>query len=210
MYETDQEQIEAMKNWWNQNGNWVIGGFFIFVLSFAGWTWFKSSQETHRVEASRVYDQLLATVSGDATSSAQRMALINTLKSDYSTLGYAVMAALIEAKDAVEANEYSSALSALQWAETNAEKSMLPVIKYRKALVLYANDELDRALSELESIKSEGHQALTYELKGDILLEQGNIDAAREAFQIAVDASSEQGINSPFLTIKLNDLAKAE
>lgn len=210
MYETDQEQIEAIKNWWNQNGNWVIGGFFVFILSFVGWSWFQSSQEAHRVEASRIYDQLLTIVASDAANSAERAELINTLKSDYSKLGYAVMAALIEAKDAVEVSDYSAALTALQWAEANADKSMLPVIKYRKALVLYANDELDRALSELEGIKSEGHQALTYELKGDILLEQGKVDAAREAFQTAVDASSEQGIDSPFLTIKLNDLAKAE
>lgn len=210
MYETDQEQIEAIKNWWNENANWVIGGFLAFILSFAGWTWFQNSQQAQRVEASRLYDQLILNVSNSAADLEQRAEMIEQLKSGYSGMGYAVMAALIEAKDAVEVNDYAAAMSALQWAEDNADDTLLPVIKYRQALVLYAQNELDAAIVALDSIQSEGHQALTMELKGDILLEQGNVDAAREAYQAAVDASAEQGINSPFLTIKLNDLAQAE
>ena len=48
------------------------------------------------------------------------------------------------------------------------------------------------------------------ELKGDILLAQGKIDEARAAYQAAVDLSADQGINNPYLKIKLDDLAVAE
>jgi predicted negative regulator of RcsB-dependent stress response len=210
VYETDQEQIEAIKNWWNQNGNWVIGGFIVFIMSYVGYHWYQNSAEQHRFEASATYDELLLTITAESEDAQRRASLVSLLKDDYSDLGYATMAALIEAKAAVEADDLEKALTELDWALNNADKSLKTVILYRKAQVQYGLDRLDAALTTLASIEGEGHEAVTYELKGDILVEQGKKDEAREAFQIALDKSADQSINNPYLKVKLDDLAVAE
>ncbi|MBU2862959.1 tetratricopeptide repeat protein [Reinekea forsetii] len=210
MYDTDQEQIEAIKAWWSANANWVIASVLVFIFAFAGWNWYQVDQLNHKEEASRLYDRLLVNVSATEADLDERASMISALKTDYADLGYAVMAALFEAKDSVEAKEYSAALSSLEFAYDHADESLHGVILYRKALVQFGMGELDAALATLDAITGEGHQALTFELKGDIYLAQGNESAARDAYQSAVDLSSDQGINNPYLAVKLNDLAVAE
>lgn len=210
MYETDQEQIEAIKSWWNQNGNWVIGGFIVFIAAYVGYLWYQNAAEQHRFEASETYEQLMLNMTAENVDAEKRTALVNILKSDYADLGYGTMAALIEAKAAVEDGELEKALVELNWALDNSDKSLKTVILYRKAQVQYGLNRLDNALSTLAEIKGDGHQAVTFELKGDILLEQGKRDEAREAYQTAYDMSADQSINNPYLKIKLDDLAVAE
>jgi predicted negative regulator of RcsB-dependent stress response len=210
VYETDQEQIEAMKSWWGQNGNWVIGGVILFLAAYIGFHWYQNAAEQHRYDASETYEQLLLNITDESASSEERATLSNLLKNDYADLGYGAMAALIEAKAAVDAGDLDTALTELTWAENNADESLMAIVLYRKALVQYANEDLDAALTTLNKIEGDGHQALSFELKGDILLEQGKKDDARKAYQAAVDLSADQSINNPYLKIKLDDLAVAE
>ena len=206
MYETDQEQIEAIKSWWSQNANWVVGGFILFILAYFGYHWYQNSMEKHQLAASDLYEQL---VKLPATDTDGRTKIINELKADYSDLTYSSLAALFAAKAAVEGSDYSTALTEIDWAEQHADKELLPVILYRKALVLYAQNDLDGAMAALDAIKGDGHQAVTHELKGDILLAQGKTNEARLSYQQALDESAKEGINNPFLKIKVDDLAQS-
>jgi len=210
VYETDQEQIEAIKSWWGQNGNWVIGGFIVFIMAYIGYNWYQSSAEKHRFEASATYDQLLLNMTSATPDAEQRQSLTSLLKSDYADLGYGALAALIEAKAAVDSGDLDKALVELEWAQKNGDKSLQAVVLYRKAQVQYAQNNLDAAITTLNAIEGDGHQALSFELKGDILLEQGKRDEARNAYKAAVDLSADQSVNNPFLKIKLDDLAVAE
>jgi predicted negative regulator of RcsB-dependent stress response len=210
VYETDQEQIEAIKSWWNQYGNWVIGGFILFLASFIGYHTYQNSAEQHRYEASASYDRLLLNMTDENADEGERKSITTLLKTEYADLGYGAMAALIEAKAAVDAEDFDSALVELDWALNNSEESLKTVILFRKAQVQYAADSLDAALTSLSAIEGNGHQAVTFELKGDILLDQGKKDEARQAYQAAFDLSEEQSINNPYLKIKLDDLAIAE
>ena len=210
MYETDQEQIEAIKGWWNQNGNWVIGGCLVFIVSYIGLYLYQSSAQEHRIDGSQAYEQLLVNLTSETPDSEALDAQIGLLKGEYSDLGYGVMAALLEAKVAVDAGNFESALPALDWAAKNAEPALLTVILYRKAMVQYALNDLDAALTSLNAIRGDGHQTLTFELKGDILLDQGKPDEARSAYKAALDLSGDEGMDNPYLQIKLDDLAVAE
>jgi predicted negative regulator of RcsB-dependent stress response len=206
VYETDQEQIEAIKSWWNQNGNWVIGGFIAFILAYSGYYVYESSVREHKLAGSAIYDELMGLEDSDTET---RQTLIAQLKNDYDDLTYSVLASMDEAKGAVEADDLDSALTELSWAEKHADSTLLPVVQYRKAQVLYGKNELDKALSVLSAIKGDGHQALTLELKGDVLLAQGKLDEARTAYQQAFDSSTKQNINNPYLKMKVDDLAQA-
>ncbi|TCS42006.1 YfgM family protein [Reinekea marinisedimentorum] len=210
MYDTDQEQIEALQKWWSKNGNWVVGGFIIFIAAYVGVQLYQNSTENHRLEASAIYEELSESLASGAQADEKHQQLIDELKDDYADLGYGIMAALLEAKISVEEGDLDSALTELDWALDNADKTLTPVILYRKAQVLYALDELDDALTALNAIEGEGHQAVSYELKGDILLEQGKVEDARAAYQTASDLAESQSINNPYLKIKLDDLAVAE
>lgn len=210
MYDTDQEQIEAMKSWWEKNGNWVIAGVLIFIASYGGFFWYQNNAQQQSIAASMTYDRLLLNLTSTDADESERQALSGLLKSDYADMGYGVMAALIEAKVAVDAGDLDTALAELNWAQSKADDALTPVILYRKAMVQYGLGQLDTALATLNSIDGTGHVVLSSELKGDIFLEQGNLEQARTAYQAAIDASQDEGINNPYLQIKLNDIAAGE
>lgn len=208
MYETEQEQIEAIKKWWNQYGNWIIGGFLLALVSYFSWSYYQSSTQSRLEAASAKYDELVALVERGAPAS-DRSAAIEQLKSDYSRTTYAVYAALFGAADAVAGGDYQAALAELDWALSQSATELRPVIQVRKARVQYASGELDAALATLDAISRPGFDVVINELRGDILAEQGHHDLARSAYETAMARSQEEGISTPFLEIKLNDLATA-
>ena len=65
--------------------------------------------------------------------------------------------------------------------------------------------KLDAAQATLEKVTSEAFAAQREELKGDVLVKKGEMDAARAAYQSALDAGGAQ--TSPALQMKLDDLA---
>lgn len=208
MYETEQEQIEAIKKWWNQYGNWIIGGFLIALISYFSWNFYQNSTQSRFEAASIKYDELVALVEQEGSASDRR-ALIDELKADYSKTTYAVYAALLGAADAASAGNYNDALAELDWALSQAADELRPVVLVRMARVQYANDELDAALATLDQVSRPGFDVVINELRGDILTDQGHNDLARSAYETAMERSQEEGISTPFLEIKLNDLATA-
>lgn len=210
VYETDQEQIEAIKAWWNENANWVIGAFIALIASYGGVQWYQGAQEAHRLAGSEQFDSLLTLVADADVDADARQALVADIKNEYDDLGYGPMAALLEAKAQVESGNLEAALAELTWAEGKADAELLPVVLYRKALVQFEQGEFSAALASLDAIKVTGHEAVSQELRGDILLAQGDEEGARKAYQAALDASAEQGINNPYVAMKLNELASAE
>ena len=37
VYNTEEEQVEAIKKWWNENGKSIITGIIIGVIAIFGW-----------------------------------------------------------------------------------------------------------------------------------------------------------------------------
>lgn len=205
MYDTEQEQIEAIKKWWSANGNYVIGAVLVALVAFFSWTFYKNMAQSKLEAASVLYDDMMSAVdSGDADTVAAR---IGNLKSDYSDTVYGVYAALQGAKQAVDSGDMVAAVSELEWALDNADDSLTPVVHLRLARVHYSVENYAAALAELDAIDQPGFEVPSHELRGDILLSQGDVDAARAAYQTALEESAQQGINSPYLEMKLNDLA---
>lgn len=207
MSESDQEQIEVVKQWWRQYGAWVIACLLLFVAVYGGYYWYSESLQQRRYAASALFDELLQRQEANPADD-ESARLVEQLKTDYSDLGYGTLAALLQAKNAMEQGDYEQALGQLGWAEKHAAAELRSLVSYRKAQVLYASDQLNEALTTLAELTGEHHQAISHELKGDILLEQGDVAGARLAFQAALEASAEQAVNNPYLQIKVDDLAQ--
>ncbi len=149
-------------------------------------------------------------IQSEEGSASEQTGLIETLKSEYGNSTYAVYAALHAAKLAVNQGELDQAASELAWALDRADNRLKPIVRIRQARVQYAQGALDEALTSLDAVEATGFEVAVNELRGDILAAQGDSDAAREAYQTAYDQSQQQGMDSRFLKMKLDDLATAE
>ena len=213
-YRTEEEQVEALKRWWNENGRSIIAAVVVAVsLSFAYQTW-RGSNERQNENASDLYQNLLQSVSGASENSAlaaQGAALGEQLKADYDDTVYAQFAALYLARLAVENDDLAGAQSQLRWVLGKADKGSdtEQLAQLRLARELAAAWDTDQALAILESGAQGSYQASYALARGDILLSQENTEGARLAYTqaLALAASNPGQLNLAALQQKLQSLS---
>jgi predicted negative regulator of RcsB-dependent stress response len=205
MNETEEEQIETLKKWWAENGRAIILGVLIGGSAIFGWRWWGSYQLQEAQTASFAYQDVLVEFdNGDAEQVNEGAQL---LRNDYASTPYAALASLLVAKLAVDGNDLDGAAEALRWAMQNSpEQDVRNIATMRLSRVLSAQGNYDEAINLLNRDFPTVYTALVEEVKGDILVAQGNTTLAKAAYVRAQAANQAQG-NSSLLQMKLDDLA---
>ena len=215
-YETEEQQIEALKKWWSENSTMIIGGIAIGVSSIFGWQYYQSQTLLHTSSASVIYEQVL-TNSQNTAGASQQLTKVNMLQAEYSDTPYASLSALILARQQFESGELAKAQQQLQWVVDNARQEELKYLaNIRLARLLLTTDQADKALDVLNQEFPESFKAIALELKGDALLTQGNKAEAKAAYtqsqllttdvnrylQLKIDDIGETKVNTPEATDK--------
>lgn len=186
-YATEEEQVEALKRWWRENGKAIVAGAALGILALVGWRGWSWHQETQALEASAIYDRVSARIrDGD------REALVTAaerLRDDYGSTTYAALGALAAARAAVDAGEPEAAAEWLRWAMDNGDGAKLGyVARGRLARLEAANGRIDEGLALLDIDPPPAWAGLYGEIRGDLLTQKGDREAAAEAYRAALDA----------------------
>lgn len=205
-YETEEQQVEAIKSWWSENGRSVLFGVVLGVAVIGGWRGFGAYKDSQAQDAAGLYGQFAEAV--DAKNIAEASSLGAQLRDEFSGYTFPVMASLAEAGLLVsEGKDLAGAAERLQWAVDNASlEEMKVVASLRLARVRAALGEYDAALSALPESASPAFAAMTAEIRGDIELAMGDETKARASYEEAQTLSGDVA-NPGVLEMKLGDLA---
>lgn len=206
-YETEEQQVEALKAWWNENGKAVITGVVLGASLIGGWTFWQSRVESQAVAASDGFSQTIEAINSSDAATAAKLA--DELQDDQPDSLYSSYANLAAARTDIENDNLSSAADRLKWVSNNAPQADVQLIaKVRLARVQGAMGDASAGLSSLPSTFPEAFTGLVEEARGDLLFLNGDSDAAKTAYEAAQE--SEYVANRDGLTMKLNELAKAD
>ncbi|MDC0663305.1 YfgM family protein [Marinobacter sp. SS21] len=211
---TEEEQIQAIKNWWKKNGSSLLIGIGAALAIVFGWQAWQKQQDQQRSAAAAEFANLLIAYSDQADESrAETVSYVaSQLQEEFEDSAYAIYGTLILAQlQLVELNDDSAALASLQWAHERAagNPALELVVRSRLARAQLANGQLDEALATVRDASNpSSFKALLAELEGDILMAQGDQEAAGEAYLQARQASR-TGRNG-VLELKLADLGIGE
>ncbi|KNC65097.1 YfgM family protein [Pseudoalteromonas ardens] len=198
IYSTEEQQAEAIKRFFRENGTSLIIGAVLGLGGLYGWKAYNQHQIDTAEAGSEAYNQLVD--SGDVLTKSDDFLATNGESS------YAVLAAFVAAKEAVEQGKLDVAQEKLNFAANTVKSPELKATAYlRLARVQAAREDYSAALATLGNPMPESFAAQVAEVKGDVLLAQGNKEAARDEYQKAVTAGGSD--NNPLLQIKLDDLA---
>ncbi len=201
-YETEEQQVEAIKDWWKENSKSVFLGVVLGVGGIFSWRGWVSYEQGQAVEASDLYAQVADAAVAEDSSTVKSLSA--TLRNDHSGSAFASMASLMEARVDVQSGALSDASEHLQWVVDNASlEEMKVVAQLRRARVLLAEGKADDALNALPSKVTPEFAGRAAEIRGDIHLAKGDLDAARNAYS---EAQAQSQGNS-LLGMKLDDLA---
>ena len=203
-YLTDEEQLDRLKNWWQENGTSIIVAVVVVVGGVAGWRWYDAEQVEAVQAASERYEAFLE-ATGDA-----RAEMAEGLDAEFGETGYATFALLHQAKDATESGDLESAIGTLRRvADGGAHPLIKDVARVRLARLLQEQGDADAALGVLAEVTSQGFRARVLELKGDIHVIRGERALAHEAY-LSAAAETGEGEQRPILEYKVDDTAPPE
>lgn len=204
-YNTEEEQVEALRRWWEENGRSTIAAIVIALAAGFGWQTWQKYDQGQSENASDLYQALLQAVNVSETSGAAMgpaTALAEQLKTEYGSSTYAQFAALHLARNAVDAGNLAEAEAQLRWvlAKTDAGSDTAQIAQLRLARVLASSGQPEQALTILE--QGEGaYQASYAAARGDVLLGLGREDEARAAYNVARALSSAGGMSGTDSTL---------
>ena len=205
----EQEQLEAIKSWWERYGNLIMAtaiACLLTIAAFQGWRYYRHQQS---LAAVTLYEQLVQAERANEHKKVRDIAAQITDK--YARTPYAAMAALSAARAGFESGDLAASKSQLQWVIDNGREDELhDVARLRLAGVLLDEKKYDEALALVNADHGQAFSGLYADLKGDILLAQGKPGAARGAYQQALDKSDARSPYRPMIQAKLDALGDAK
>ncbi len=205
IYQTEEQQVEAIKNFWSENGNSLIAGLVIGLAGFVGFDYYQEHQLAQQQQTADTYIanmDLAEKKPEEFTKQAQ--AFINENKDS----SYASLTALAMAKNVLSHQDYQQAAKYIQTAIDKAPNEGIKAIATLRLAQLQTQlAQYDVALSNLAKPMPKSFIASIEEAKGDIYVLQGKNDLARTAYQTAIDNDGLKASSS--LQMKIDDLAIA-
>lgn len=202
LYDTEEQQVEAIKDWWKENGKAVIFGAVIGLGGLFGWRYYQDSVVAAQEAASQSYSKAIDALLAKGIESE---GTIQTFIDANKETEYAVLAAMQLAKVQVEAGQLDEALAQLEWAKgATKDAALKSLLTFRVARLQAEQGQFDDALTQLSSIQEKSWAGRVAELRGDILMRKGDSAAAYAAYTEAQQAEDA----GQTLQMKLDDLAK--
>lgn len=199
----DKEQIEMLKEWWEDYGKTLVFAVVIGLLLGFGWRFWSGHKAQNEQQAAAVYSQLEnAAMAHDNNVTRQ---LTADLVSHYSNTAYASMASLISARLAVEKNDLNAALAQTTWVINHGSANIFKQIaRINAARILLAQNKYDDALAQLNTINEKSLTPMVESVKGDIYRANKQPDLARVAYQKAQAGFDSASVPAPLLKMLIN------
>lgn len=204
-YDSDEEQVEALKKWWKENGTAALVGIAVGLMLLFGWRGWQTYLQQQAELASVQYEKMLDLVEKEKVGEAKEVA--TALLTNHSDSGYAALTALILAQQDLKDGQIESSQARLQWV---IEQAKLPefthLARLRLGRLLLSQQKFAEANALLKEVKTDEFKVGFAELRGDIAFAQGQIAVARTAYQEALNDKDIIGEVKKLVQMKLEDL----
>ncbi|MDE0129936.1 MAG: tetratricopeptide repeat protein [Gammaproteobacteria bacterium] len=202
---TDQQQAARVRGWVREYAPSAILAVAIGIGGYFGYTQWQVRQDRQAAEASELYEDFRAAIESDDRDSAGM--LLESLVAEYEGSGYADHARLLMAKEYVDTTQPSRAEQELQAViETTSNGDLRQLARLRLARVYLYMDRPDDGLEALNTdVHSPAWLQLTEDMRGDLHQALGQTEAARAAYQAALEHGGQ--IDAAWIRLKLDHLA---
>ncbi|MCF6194033.1 MAG: tetratricopeptide repeat protein [Kangiellaceae bacterium] len=203
-YQTEEQQVEQLKDWWKDNGTPLMVGAALGLSGFFGWKFYTEKQIAYQEAASTLYISVTEELEKDDNSLLIEHA--NAIKNNFSDTSYAVLSVFHLAKIAVDKADLDTASQELNWILDNHSSNELAAIaRIRLARIFIAQQKVEQAIELLDFDSDSGYFEVANLIKGDALSVLGNKAEALEAYKAANNAGKTT-VGHPTLKLLIDDL----
>ncbi|WP_237673725.1 YfgM family protein [Vreelandella profundi] len=211
---SDEEQLDAVKRWWKENGISLVAGAVLAGAGVFGWHAWQNYQQGQSEAASMRYQQIVNMTTNneladDDVASVREM--VSELNEEHGNTLYAELALLLDARLAVQQDDLEGAKASLESVANDSSRRYVQSLAWlRLARVELADGNPDEALTLLEKPISDALAAQRADVRGDAFVAKGDTDAARDAWENAMELAQTQDQPLYGVQFKLDDLGAEE
>jgi predicted negative regulator of RcsB-dependent stress response len=196
--DTEEEQVDKIKKWWNSNGKQILAGAALGLVGVFGWNSYGDYQDSQALNARTLY----LSYASDSTN----IGAYDKLIKDHSSSSYADQATFLMANYLFEAGNYALALDSLKPLISRENVVIASTAILRSASLHLQLGEHNEALAILDVDSGEGFSGLFYNLTGDIFLDLNNKEEAKKYYSLAIENITANSSLTQLIQIKLDDL----
>jgi predicted negative regulator of RcsB-dependent stress response len=205
----EQEQVDALKAWWKENGRWILLALILAVGSFVAVRGWQSWQGGRAQQAATLYADVIQQLGSNDPKRIGDAA--QAVVDKFGSTAYAPRAQLLAAQASIQGKDDARAVAQLQWVIGHAsEDGLQNVARLKLASLLLDEKKYDAALKLINAKHPASFDSLYADLKGDVLLAQGKKEEARAAYQTAFDKADEKNSYRNLVRMKLDALGGAK
>jgi predicted negative regulator of RcsB-dependent stress response len=187
----EQEQLDALKAFWNKQGNLITWTLVIALGGFGAWNGWNWWQRDQAAKAGAMFDEIDRAAQNNDAERTQRV--FTDMKDRFPRTAYAQQAGLLAAKVQVAKGQTDAAKASLTWVAENAvEDEIRTIARLRLAAVLADAKQYDEALKALDAAKGDGFEGLVADRRGDVLMAMGKSAEAKAAWLQAYKSLGEK------------------
>ena len=207
-YLSEKEQLEQIRQWWKENGWYIVGGVALGVVLLLGWNRYQAYRVDRSEGAAELYLQLRDEAASESV--AEAAGILEQLRGDYRGTAYVDQAGLLMAKLYMEVNDPLQAAEELRFVmENSADPQLAMIARLRLSRVLAYEERYDAALELLDGVDPGNFRSRYSEVMGDIHVAQGDFERARAAYQQALRETEPGLLDTNLVQMKLDDLPPA-
>ncbi|SPY78083.1 YfgM family protein [Providencia rustigianii] len=205
VYTNENDQVDAVKRFFANNGVALVIGLVIGVGGVFGWNYWQSHKSNVLQESAAKYESVSTQLH---TGSAQGIEAAKKFAAETDDV-YSAMMGLELAQVSVDKGDLASADKALTDALAKAKTvDMQDVINLRLARVQLAQGNADAALASIAKIQGKSWKAAAQDVRGDALLHKGDKSGAKAAYTQGLESEGSQSLRG-LLTLKLNNVSNS-
>ncbi len=199
----EHEQGERVRKWLREYVPAIVMGLVLAFGGIFGFRYWQDQQASQQALAADYYNLIQNEIEAGRIQVAEDH--FETLRSEGGRSAYLGLAGLAMAAAYVEDGRLESAARIYRELLEQRRMEMLhPVTRLRLARVLHAQGDARAALDIVGEDAPRGFEAAWSELRGDLLLELGERQRARLAYEQALDHATRQGGLQRLLQMKID------
>jgi len=205
-FETEEQQIEAIKSWWKTYGPTLFLGLVLGLAGVFGYRYYNTQQEAELAMVSDAYDVVIELLN-DETNKDQFIAAATSFNKIHQDSVYNNLLALQLAKFAVDAKDLGSAAQHLKDVLANPQhKTIEHTARIRLARILIAQKKYDDTLALIAEATGDEYRNAYEMLRGEVWLAKDDRVRALKAFKAAKENATDGPLN-PDLDLLLTELS---
>lgn len=206
---SEREQVDRIRQWWKENGAWIIVGIGGGILALVSWNWWQGYQLQRAEQASAIFSVVAEAAIEGRVEEVRRG--VERLEAGHGSSPYLQHGRLALAATLTGVGETAGAIELFEQVLGDTRDPELALIaRLRLARLLAAEGDDERALRLVRGVDAGAFAPALLELEGDVLAGRGDLEGAREAYRRALAGAEVHGpiIDREFVQLKLESLER--